>query len=549
MRVIVLIPLFVFALFLAGCGGCSPPPAENLPEGSACETSSQCADDLTCTRDGEVCGVAGCESHDDCGRGAICGDDGTCASNVAGGPCSDDDNCVGAETCQSGRCSDIVEEGGACTGAAMCAGELVCAPTTETCETSVGCSTHTDCGREAFCDDGTCRNSRTESPCDVNDRCAPDDRCFAGVCIPNQCEAENFVAEAVPPNLMIVLDRSGSMDDRVGGWGTPPKWDVALEAIDNLMTTYSGQIRFGLQVFPGTDVPCQQGGHCNAGTIAVDIGENTQGAINQYLESADTCLLGTPIAGALSMVADYAPLEDNARSNYVLLVTDGEDNCANYGTPPAGNPANQVRRLREKEPSVRTFVVGFGGGVSPQQLNALADEGGTALQGNRRYYQADDAASLEAAFQEIGGAVLGCEYTIPSEVPNPDDLFVFFDGIRVPRDPSHTTGWNYNDNNGLLTFAGNACTALRTGNVESLILVYGCPGELEPDPVDAGPEPGDDAGPGGGECSDRCDPTCGTQACLLDGNEGQCGPCESSADCCPGSICIAQSGECIIIGG
>ena len=33
-------------------------------------------------------------------------------------------------------------------------------------------------------------------------------------------------------------------------------------------------------------------------------------------------------------------------------------------------------------------------GTDPDELNDMADEGGTALQGQRRYYQADDAASL-----------------------------------------------------------------------------------------------------------------------------------------------------------
>ncbi len=542
------VPLLACVLALlpfAACGGCeTDAPAENLPEGADCETSAQCGGGLTCTPDDDVCGTVGCETHDECGSGAFCDSDGECASNTAGGPCAGDDNCVAPETCQSGACSVIVEEGGSCDGAAECSGDLTCAPTTDTCEEGVTCSEHADCGNEAHCDDGTCATSATEDPCDVDDRCAPSDRCFGGVCIPAACEAEQFVAEAVPPNLMIVLDRSGSMDERVGSFGSPSKWDVALEAVANLMSTYSGQIRFGLQAFPGEDIDCEEGGRCNAGVIAVDMGDDTEAAINQYLDDSATCLLGTPIGGALSMVVDYAPLEDTSRSNYVLLVTDGEDNCDI-------DPTDQVRDLREKTPSVKTFVVGFGGGVDPDELNDMADEGGTALQGQRRYYQADDAASLEAAFQEIGGAVLGCEYTIPSEVPDPDQLYVFFDGNRVPRDPSNNTGWDYEETTSRLDFAGNACTALRTGSVESLILVYGCPNELPPDPVgnDAGPVPVVDAGPPGGDCTERCDPTCGTQACLLDGDEGQCGACESSDQCCPGSVCIVASGECIPIGG
>jgi hypothetical protein len=56
--------------------------------------------------------------------------------------------------------------------------------------------------------------------------------------------------------------------------------------------------------------------------------------------------------------------------------------------------------------------------------------------------------------------------------------------------------------------------------------------------------------PGEG-CTDRCSNPCGNEACLLlpGGAGGQCGPCASSDDCCPGSLCSLATGECVPIGG
>src|SRR5690606_4989489 len=71
--------------------------------------------------------------------------------------------------------------------------------------------------------------------------------------------------------------------------------------------------------------------------------------------------------------------------------------------------------------------------------------------------------------------------------------------------------------------------------------------------VDAG-NGGVDAGSGGDtpECTGRCDlESCGAgQACLVDegtGEDGVCGGCATSLDCCAPSVCV--DGQCLFIGG
>jgi hypothetical protein len=552
---LVVVLVSVFAFSVAACEGCGAPgttPENTVPEGGDCEQSADCAGNLTCSADDQVCAEVECEVHDDCGAGAFCNDSGDCASNAPGGQCDVDRNCVGDEQCLGGRCDTVAEEGETCAGAAECEGDLVCAPSSAECEDAVACSDHSDCGAEAYCNatTGRCAKSDTESPCEIDATCTASDRCFAGVCIPDQCTAENFVADEVEPNMLIVLDRSGSMEQGLGGFGGGSKWEIALEAVDTLTDTYAGRIRFGLYLFPGTDQDCDQGGQCQPGVAAVDVGDDTSVAINDYLANADTCRFGTPMAATMEDVKGYAPLQDTTRPNYVMLITDGEENCD-------ADPADPIGDLLAADPTVKTYVVGFGGNVDPGELNDAAEAGGTARPDQPFYYQADDAASLDAALAEIGGAVLGCDYTIPQAVPDPDELFVFFDGIRVDRDPSGAGGWDYDAATSALRFAGNACTALRTGNVESLVLVYGCPGQLPPADPDAGPDPEldagtppPDAGNPGGDCNGVCDPTCAPQACLVDAPGGSvCGACGDDGDCCPGSICITQTGECLPIGG
>jgi hypothetical protein len=135
-----------------------------------------------------------------------------------------------------------------------------------------------------------------------------------------------------------------------------------------------------------------------------------------------------------------------------------------------------VEALAGQTPPVRTFVVGFGSAVDPAELDGMATAGGTAIAGGPPYYyQADDAASLGSALTTIAGSVLSCSYTLSDVPPDPDLLFVYFDGVAVDRDTTGADGWDYDGGTNQLVFHGPACDALLSGGVADLIISYGCP--------------------------------------------------------------------------
>jgi len=58
----------------------------------------------------------------------------------------------------------------------------------------------------------------------------------------------------LPPDLLIVLDKSGSMSDVVG---PDTKWNQVRAALDMTVMALQGQIKWGLQLFPtGTEQLC-----------------------------------------------------------------------------------------------------------------------------------------------------------------------------------------------------------------------------------------------------------------------------------------------------
>ena len=369
-----------------------------------------------------------------CGSGTIGGDD-------DGGP-----NSIDADP------ADI------CSRASNCPPGQVCDPSTDTCIDDLECTQHSDCGVGGVCGvSGVCEVNVTGGPCDTATDCAVNETCISGFC---GCEGEAFTAEAVPPNVLIVLDKSGSMDNNIGNM---TKFEIAQGAIATLLTNYGATVRFGLSLYPSNS-------GCGNGLIDVPIDVGTEVAINTAINVVATAGPNgsTPIGDSLDSYRSYVGLQDAGRQNFILLITDGEETCGGDGETAAG-------ALFAQAPPVRTFVVGFGSGVDPDSLNAMAVAGDTALaNGPPFYYQADNAADLNMALDDIGGAVLSCTYTLSGTPNDPDDVYVHFDGTTVPRDASHAGGWDYDPLTGLITFYGTSCDSLRAGAIMDLVIVNAC---------------------------------------------------------------------------
>ena len=357
---------------------------------------------------------------------------------------------------------------GLCDHAADCGGDAVCDPSSRECTDGLPCDAEADCGAGGTCgESGTCEPNETGGPCVDSMACPVGQECLDGFC---GCEGVLFTADRVPPNILISLDRSSSMvtNDVPGTSPTKNRWTVAKEAIGSLLAAHGDDIRFGLKLWPGSNLACSTGGSCSPGTVRVDPAEGTAAAINGDLAGAGTCNYGTPITGSLTSLLGDSRLLDSARPNYVILVTDGQQQSC------TGDPVDAVADLRAQDPSVQVFVVGFSGDVDATQLTNMAIAAGTDRPGTPKYYQADNADQLNEAFDEIAGSVLSCTYVLDGAPPD-DDLYVYFDGDPVDRDQTGTDGWNFDPGSNTITFYGAACESLQAGEVNDLQIVYGCP--------------------------------------------------------------------------
>ncbi len=325
---------------------------------------------------------------------------------------------------------------------------------------------------------------------------APDARSqseFTDAGPPGVCAEQDFAIELVPPHMMILLDKSSSMGDSIGGGGS--KMSQAKAAIDHVVTAYQDLIRFGFDAFPSSD-------NCNVGDPIVldvvdDVAENLSVASAMWGTSANGG--STPLYCGLGILADpgYAPNFNNPGANkYVVVVSDGADLCGEgccvpmpSGWPPLPPPecvaddaefANLATSLRNQH-AIKSIVIGFddpgGENVAEGQLNAIAANGGTPF---TEFLFASSQSQLEDAFDQIAAQVVSCTYALedPGEEANPDEVNVYFDGVPVGFDEGclNGGGWDWtDDSHTAIHFCVGACDELQNLTVDNINITFGCP--------------------------------------------------------------------------
>ena len=212
--------------------------------------------------------------------------------------------------------------------------------------------------------------------------------------------------ECAPPRVMVVLDKSSSM--QTGTIDGVTKWSLAVDALDQVMVGLESEAEVGLMTFPRPS-QCGPGGL----DVAPALGNRAAilGALGDPPPSAGNY---TPMAQTLEAAAAEPTLVGADAPRYVVLISDGWQWCSPYDPNTRFDGVDAVEQLSAQ--GVTTFVVGFGGATDALALNLMAVQAGTARAGcnpandepadpAQCYYQADDAAALVAALADIADQV------------------------------------------------------------------------------------------------------------------------------------------------
>ena len=325
---------------------------------------------------------------------------------------------------------------------------------------------------------------------------------------PGVCEA----IDVRRPNVLLLLDRSGSMADPPpdASWS---KWEAVETALKGALADLEGSLNLGLLLLPsapeGADPLCQVPEGADAITVAVGGGPETWEAFAAALQLNEPGG-GTPMAAALERAREYFASGAGAElvgPRYVLLVTDGGPNCndanvcdaehctvnldgrCDYGNcceyttgAPRGEACLDDVAVLDRIEALRllgvpTVVVGLPGTeVYAAYLDDFAVAGGLPTGGEPGYHAVpigDDPAPVEAAFAAIlSGLVPSCAIPL-AEAPRADGLAlaVAIDCELVPNDAA--SGWTYSPEPPTVTLHGELCARVTAFGAQRVDVVEG----------------------------------------------------------------------------
>jgi hypothetical protein len=285
------------------------------------------------------------------------------------------------------------------------------------------------------------------------------------------CGLQKYPLERLPPELMLVLDRSGSMLE-LADMSTNTRWVETSAALIDVLTQTQGTISWGVKSFPNP-YACLV-----TPTVEVEIGASSAPAIDLIRNTLPSEKgSGTPTAEAVQGATRYLRSRATPNAKYMVLATDGVPAC----------PVTEVELSSQKALAaineavaggIQVFVIGIATADTDADriLVEFARAGGRPRPGPQPYYAVEDRRGLVGALGQISKVVASCSFTFEKEPPSPNDVAVDVEGMRIMRDPSQMNGWNYNPGSTrAITIYGPACDRLKSGQVKSVDIIFGCP--------------------------------------------------------------------------
>lgn len=326
------------------------------------------------------------------------------------------------------------------------------------------------------------------------------------------CQATEVPGTRTPADILIVLDRSGSMEDS-------GKWPAATGALESMLSTADPELGMGFLRFPeGSTSPCANPLDliCTTDFECTDISDTPNVPVGPLKETKNLIQDaiastgpngGTPTLWALRKAYKYMAERETNNDRYVLLVTDG-DPTTHTVLPGFGDFAvacGEIPELakapteaRKGTPSVRTFVIGAPGVSSSGQevLSGIAQNGGTCRPGGSAsaktcHYQIGSSNfqdALAKTLEDITASVTNCTYSLPTPsggAVDPDKVNVVVkssDGdTKIFKDVSHEDGWDYTDDSKTkVQVYGPQCEAIKAKKEDATVQIgLGCQTEVK----------------------------------------------------------------------
>jgi hypothetical protein len=315
------------------------------------------------------------------------------------------------------------------------------------------------------------------------------------------CEEIKATLKPLEPNIMLVLDKSGSMVANPSGYwdhdadvNTPKitRWNSLYQVVQLITTDYNDTINFGANLFPSK--AAKQVYDASACIVSANVEipvmpKNKDAVLNGIPQAGDTNLFGgTPTTAGVTAALAHLKTLDPTIPRAILLVTDGAANCTKDAMPAAALFENYDQSLHTlvqqafMVDQIPTYVVGIDTkdvvtGNEPDgnpnmtntyaKLNELAVDGGKPKDDpTEKFYNAVNQLQLKEALDVIAADALSCTIALETEPGFPESTKVKVGAMEYPMvmDCATEDGWVYDNPMGPYTaviLCGAACEALK----------------------------------------------------------------------------------------
>lgn len=347
---------------------------------------------------------------------------------------------------------------------------------------------------------------------------------------PNDCGEAMINIPIVTPNVMLVLDKSGSMVSNPNGFwdhdgddanndmikdsdpnmmeaATPKitRWRSLHGVVTDIVTTFNNSMNLGMVLFPSkTAISDYSAAACPVNmTPEVAVGPMNGDAILAAIPGADADSTsikgGTPATKGMKAALSELTAIDDTNPEFVILVTDGAANCAEDAADNTALFENYDVNLPAvvgdafTTNNIPTYVVGIAisNVTSPaakdgnpdntnafDKLNEVALAGGVPRDGDVKFYDTQNQLELQAALEEISMQILSCTIDLDPVPVYPDYVEVSVNGVDYKnmqvKDCASENGWQFtNDMKNQIELCGTACSDFQMSG--KLDAQYRCP--------------------------------------------------------------------------
>ena len=341
-----------------------------------------------------------------------------------------------------------------------------------------------DCPTGTFCFNSVCAAMcSAEQGCDSTEECTDRGRCQAklpdgGLPDAPDCPDATVYPTRITPNVLFIVDQSGSMIEDFGGVS---RWVAAHDAISDVIDQTSNVARFGLVTYTAEDnMVCPNVSQLDLSFGLMSLDDNDP---NYPRNSSGLTMDDTPTGDSIDEVVRLLDLDPPPADEptVFVLATDGEpDRCEDpdgHDDISMDEVISAVQAAHTKK--YDTFILSVGRGlISAAHLQEVANVGAgqNQMTGTAPYWEGDNPTELANHFRTIVNAQITCDVELNGAVQDVSrvcDGNVTMDGETL--DCNNTTrGWQLKPGTlDQLQLLGSACTDWKTGD-KTLEAVFPC---------------------------------------------------------------------------